>query len=80
MQRYQVLTQNDIAQIHETTLKILEEVGVIFTYEPARELLTKHGARAVSYTHLDGYKRQIFDKEISCEFCPVKQFLLTEKL
>ena len=43
--RCTLLTQNDIEKIHETSMKILEEVGVVFSYEPAREMLKKHGAR-----------------------------------
>lgn len=45
MQRYKVLTDDDIIKIHENSLKIMEEVGVVLTYEPARELLVKHGAK-----------------------------------
>ncbi|EHL08368.1 trimethylamine methyltransferase [Desulfitobacterium hafniense DP7] len=45
MQRYQILSQNEIEQIHETSLRILEEVGVIFSYAPAREILAKGGAK-----------------------------------
>lgn len=50
MQRYQVVTQNDIERIHETSLKIMEEVGIVFTYEPAREILVRGGAKAVGQT------------------------------
>lgn len=45
MQRYQILTQNEIEKIHETSLRILEEVGVVFSYAPAREILAKGGAK-----------------------------------
>lgn len=45
MQRYQILSQNEIEQIHATSLRILEEVGVVFTYAPAREILSKGGAK-----------------------------------
>jgi trimethylamine--corrinoid protein Co-methyltransferase len=45
MQRYQILSQSEIEQIHETSLRILEEVGVVFTYAPAREILSKGGAK-----------------------------------
>ncbi|AET68255.1 trimethylamine:corrinoid methyltransferase [Desulfosporosinus orientis DSM 765] len=45
MQRYQILSQNEIGQIHETSLRIMEEVGVIFSYAPAREILAKGGAK-----------------------------------
>ncbi|HWQ75472.1 MAG TPA: trimethylamine methyltransferase family protein [Syntrophomonas sp.] len=45
MQRYQILSQSEIEQIHETSFRILEEVGVVFTYAPAREILSKGGAK-----------------------------------
>jgi trimethylamine--corrinoid protein Co-methyltransferase len=45
MQRYQVVTLNDIERIHETSLRILEEVGVVFSYEPARTILARGGAK-----------------------------------
>ena len=45
MQRYQVLTQNEIEMIHENSLRIMEKIGIVITYEPAREILVKHGAK-----------------------------------
>jgi trimethylamine--corrinoid protein Co-methyltransferase len=45
MQRYQILEQNEIEQIHETSLRIMEEVGIVFSYAPAREILSKGGAK-----------------------------------
>ncbi|BFL47747.1 trimethylamine--corrinoid methyltransferase [Lactonifactor longoviformis] len=44
MQRYQVLSQNEIEQIHENTLRIMENIGVVMTYRPARDILEKGGA------------------------------------
>lgn len=48
--RYQILTQTDIEKIHETSLKIMENVGIVFSYEPAREMLKKHGAKVDGQT------------------------------
>jgi trimethylamine--corrinoid protein Co-methyltransferase len=45
MQRYQVVSLNDIERIHETSLRIMEEIGVVFSYEPARNILAKGGAK-----------------------------------
>ena len=45
MQRYQALTQADIELIHENSLRILEEVGVVMQYAPALEVFRKHGAK-----------------------------------
>jgi trimethylamine--corrinoid protein Co-methyltransferase len=50
MQRYQVLTQDEIERIHETSLKIMENVGIVFLYGPAREILARHGARIEGQT------------------------------
>lgn len=48
--RYQLMTQAEVEMIHETSLKIMREVGVVFSYEPAREILKKHGAREEGHT------------------------------
>lgn len=45
MQRYQVVTDNDIEKIHETSLKIMDEIGIVFTSEIARDILAKGGAK-----------------------------------
>lgn len=45
MQRYQVLTNEELMQIHENSLRILENVGVVFALEQARDILQKHGAK-----------------------------------
>lgn len=50
MQRYQTVSTEDIERIHETSLKIMEEVGVIFSYAPAREILAKGGAKVEGET------------------------------
>lgn len=45
MQRYQVVSQNEIEKLHETSLKIMDEVGIVIPYEPALEILKKGGAK-----------------------------------
>jgi trimethylamine--corrinoid protein Co-methyltransferase len=50
MQRYRIVTQVEIERIHETSLKIMENVGVVFSYDPAREILARHGARVDGQT------------------------------
>ena len=42
--RFSVLQQADIERIHELSLKVLEETGIILHYPPARGLLRNHGA------------------------------------
>ena len=48
--RCTLLTDADIQKIHETSMKILAEVGVVFSYAPAREILAKHGAKVEGHT------------------------------
>ena len=38
-----LLTQEQVEKIHESSLEILEEVGLKVRFEPARELLKQHG-------------------------------------
>ncbi len=45
MQWYEFLTKNQVEQVHETTLKILEQVGVDFCYPPALSVLSHVGAK-----------------------------------
>ncbi len=40
-----ILGEQDINSIHQATLRILAEVGIILTHPLARELLSSHGAR-----------------------------------
>lgn len=50
VKRYEVLTQNEIERIHETSLRILEEVGVVMLRDESREILAKHGAKVEGQT------------------------------
>lgn len=43
--RYQLMTDAEVQKIHETSMRIMEEIGIVFSYEPAREILKKHGAK-----------------------------------
>ncbi len=45
MQPFEILTQKQIEQIHQTALQILEQIGVEFGYPPALEVLKKGGAK-----------------------------------
>ena len=42
---YQVLTEKELSQIHETSIKVLENVGFVINYPPALELFEKNGAK-----------------------------------
>ena len=43
--RFSVVEQADIELIHEHSLRVLEETGIVLHYPPARELLREHGAQ-----------------------------------
>jgi trimethylamine--corrinoid protein Co-methyltransferase len=45
MQRFGILTKTQIDKVHETSLQILEQSGVDFSYPPALEVLKKGGAK-----------------------------------
>ncbi len=45
MQWYKLLTEEQIEQVHEESLLILEQIGIIFHYEPALEVLSGGGAK-----------------------------------
>ena len=81
-----VLSGEELMQIHKSSLEVLEKGGIELAHAEARKILKKNGARvegkkvylpgklveeqlaaapgeftlhAVSYTHLDVYKRQV---------------------
>ena len=45
MQRFEILTKTQLEKVHETSLRILEQIGVNFGYSPALEVLKKGGAK-----------------------------------
>ena len=45
MQRFGILTRTQVEKVHETSLQILGQIGVDFSYQPALEVLKKGGAR-----------------------------------
>ena len=45
MQQFELLTNEQVEQIHETSIKILSQIGMEFDYLPALELLKKGGAK-----------------------------------
>ena len=50
--RYKPLSDQDIAKIHETSLRVLAEVGVQVNFAPARELFDKAGAEVHESTRI----------------------------
>ena len=45
MQPYELLTNEQVEQIHETSIQILSQIGVEYGYPPALEMLKKGGAK-----------------------------------
>ena len=45
MQRFGILTKTQVEKVHETSLRILEEIGLDFIYPPALEILKKTGVK-----------------------------------
>ena len=45
MQWYEFLTSHQVEQIHETSINILDQIGIEFSYPPALDVLRKGGAR-----------------------------------
>ncbi|HIZ76422.1 MAG TPA: trimethylamine methyltransferase family protein [Firmicutes bacterium] len=58
--KFDVLTQNEVENIHEHSVKILEEVGVEFTYDPAVEVLKKAGLKTEG--HRVYFTREFIDE------------------
>ena len=46
MKYFELLDEKEIETIHENALRLLNEVGIIFNYDPAVEILKKAGCRA----------------------------------
>jgi len=45
MHQFEILTKTQLEKVHETSLRILDEIGVDFGYSPALEVLKKGGAK-----------------------------------
>lgn len=45
MQHFEILTKNQIEKVHETSLQILEKIGMDFGYPPALKVFKKGGAK-----------------------------------
>ena len=43
MQRYQVISQNELEMIHDNSLRIMENIGIVMPEDISKEILKKHG-------------------------------------
>lgn len=60
--KYDVLTQEQVTMIHEETMKILEEIGMEFEYEPAIKVFRAQGQR-VEGNHVY-FKRDFIESKV----------------
>jgi trimethylamine--corrinoid protein Co-methyltransferase len=63
MQGLQYFTQAQLDEVHAATLQILDKVGVVFTYAPARKLLGQAGCR------IDGQRVFLPPKLVEAQVC-----------
>lgn len=64
MQFTQLLTDEQIKQVHEASLDILENVGLLVRNEQAREIFNKHGADFDAETEVVKFPRAIVERAI----------------
>ena len=57
---FEYFSTNQVEQIHEATLSVMETVGLVFTYKPARDLFARSGCK------IDG-QRVFFPKNLVTE-------------
>ena len=58
----ELLTQDQVQRVHEASLEILEEVGLMVRYEPARALFARHGCTVDSEKNIVRFPRAIVEK------------------
>jgi trimethylamine---corrinoid protein Co-methyltransferase len=68
---HEILSSEDIQQIHDTSMKLLAEVGVQFPYEPALAAFQKHGVKT------DGQRVFLSEEQVMKALATVpKQFTI----
>ena len=63
--RFSVLQPADVERIHELSLNVLEETGVILHYPPARALLRDHGASLDEARQLAHIPRRVVEEALA---------------
>lgn len=64
-----LLRDEEVSQVHEASLKILEEVGLLVRNEKARQVFSKHGCQVDSQTLIVKFPREIVE-EFRAQFVP----------
>jgi trimethylamine--corrinoid protein Co-methyltransferase len=62
VQRFQILSKEQIEKIHEATLEMLEKTGVAFRYQPALEVLAKAGCKVEGETVF--FPRKLVEEQV----------------
>src|SRR4030095_10087254 len=58
----ELLTQEQVERVHDASLEILEEVGLLVRHGPARDLFREHGCNVDSETNRVKFPRAIVEK------------------
>lgn len=61
MRYAELLTPRQVAHIHEASLQILEDVGMLVRHPEAREILAKHGCQVDSESDMVSFPRQVVE-------------------
>jgi trimethylamine--corrinoid protein Co-methyltransferase len=69
-----LLTQGQVARIHEASLEILETVGLLVRNQKAREIFQKHGSLVDEETHMVKFPKRIVE-EFRSFFPPTFTFM-----
>ncbi|MDW7730206.1 MAG: trimethylamine methyltransferase family protein [Bacillota bacterium] len=63
LSRLSILTDDDLARIHDASVRVLEEAGMVFQSQKALDLLAKHGAKVTGKTAY--IPRTLIEKSLS---------------
>ena len=57
-----LLTQEQVERVHDASLEILENVGLLVRFKPAREIFEKHGCKVEEETQRVRFPRAVVEK------------------
>lgn len=60
----ELLTQEQVERVHDASLEILQEVGLLVRYAPARDLFRAHGCEVNSETNRVKFPRAVVEKYV----------------
>ena len=62
MRHVELLTDAEVRRTHEASLEVLETVGILAHFAPAREVFKKHGCRVDDETGLVRFPAEVTEK------------------